>query len=89
MSQVPRQNHLLERIVLCTMIGVGLLLILINSSNTNVKLSIYGVFIIITSGIRLMALRAEKYNERVTVVLNWSSLVILVAFVLMIIILRI
>ena len=89
MLQVPHQNHLLERIVLGIMTGVGLLLIVINFSNMNVKLIIYGVFIIVTSGTRLIALRAEKYNKRVAVVLNWSSLVIVVAFVLMIIILRI
>jgi len=71
------------------MTGVGLLLIVINFSNMNVKPTIYGVFIIVTSGIRLLALRAEKYNKRVAVVLKWSCLVILVAFVLMIIILRI
>jgi hypothetical protein len=56
MLQVPRQNHLLERIVLCIMTGVGLLLIVINFSNMNVKPTIYGVFIIVTSGIRLLAL---------------------------------
>ena len=88
MVQVPRQHHLLERLVLWSMMGVGLLL-LRNFLNMNVQLSIYGMFLIGTSGLRLMALKAEKHKKRVAVVLNWSSLVIFVAFVLMIILLRI
>ncbi len=84
MSQTPHKTSSLQLLVLAGEIIAGILLIIINISHLNIRLLSYGLFLVIFSGLQVLALQVEERNKQLTMQIRWLVIVVLVIFVVLI-----
>ena len=84
MLQMPRKTSLLQSLVLAGEIIAGILLIIINIPHLNIRLLSFGLFLVVFSGLQLLALQLEDHNKQLAIQVRWLVIVVLIIFVVLI-----